>query len=123
MTRIIAHLPIVLTILLTVVGQLAMRYRMRDVVLPTDGVDRAKAMFWLMFDPLVMSCYVMALLASFAWMLAVNRFPLAYAYPFMSLNFVFVVGLSALFFHEPLNLQRVLGVALIVIGTLAAARA
>lgn len=45
-----------------------------------------------------------------------TKFPLSYAYPFMSLAFVLVMFLSAFFFNEPVTLAKTLGLALIVTG-------
>jgi drug/metabolite transporter (DMT)-like permease len=59
---------------------------------------------------------VSAFLASLAWMAAMTRFDLNYAYPFMSLAFVVVMGFSVLFLGEQLSAQRVAGTLLVVAG-------
>ncbi len=51
-----------------------------------------------------------------------TKFNLSPAYPFMSLNFVVVPFLSGWMLNEPLTLRKVLGTALIVLGTVVAAR-
>ena len=51
-----------------------------------------------------------------------TKFELSHAYPFMSLNFVVVLLLSGWFLNEPVTPQRILGVGLIVFGTMVAAR-
>jgi len=45
-----------------------------------------------------------------------TKFELSYAYPFMSLSFVFVLVLSGLFFHEAITLPKLFGVLLIMSG-------
>jgi multidrug transporter EmrE-like cation transporter len=45
-----------------------------------------------------------------------TKFELSYAYPFMSLAFVLVLFLSALFFKEAITLPKLLGLTLIVAG-------
>jgi uncharacterized membrane protein len=50
-----------------------------------------------------------------------TRFELSYAYPFTSLNFVLVLAMSVWLLDEQLNLYKVAGVALIVLGTVVAA--
>jgi len=47
-----------------------------------------------------------------------TKFQLNYAYPFMSLNFVFVFALSAFIFNEPISLPRIIGLGLIVLGVI-----
>ena len=46
-------------------------------------------------------------------MAAMTKFEISVAYPFMSLAFVLVLLLSALFFQEPITLGKVLGMILI----------
>ena len=56
-------------------------------------------------------------------MAALTEFELSFAYPFMSLAFVLVLGLSAVIFHEGLSVPKVVGMALIVTGLVVASRA
>jgi multidrug transporter EmrE-like cation transporter len=121
--RILDYFYIALTILLSVYGQLILKWRMREVgPMPADGFEQIKFLVLLVFDPAIFSSFVAAFLASLAWMAAMTRFDLSYAYPFTSLSFVAVLLLSAWLLSEPFTLQKALGVALIVIGTAVAAR-
>jgi multidrug transporter EmrE-like cation transporter len=49
-------------------------------------------------------------------MAAMTKFDLSYAYPFMSLNFVLVLMLSAFFFGEPITPSKLIGLFLIIGG-------
>jgi multidrug transporter EmrE-like cation transporter len=49
-------------------------------------------------------------------MAAMTKFPLSYAYPFMSLAFVLVMFLSAVFFKEPVTIPKSIGLGLIILG-------
>ena len=49
-------------------------------------------------------------------MAAMTKFEISHAYPFMSLNFVLVLLLSAVFFNETITLLKVAGLALIILG-------
>ena len=64
-----------------------------------------------------------AFLASLAWMAAMTRFELNYAYPFMSLAFIIVMFFSVLFLNESLTLQSILGTVMVVAGLIVLARA
>ncbi len=55
-------------------------------------------------------------------MAAMTKFDLSHAYPSMNLNFVVVLLLSDWLLSEPMTVQKTLGVGLIVIGTVLAAR-
>ncbi|MBI2841618.1 MAG: EamA family transporter [Acidobacteria bacterium] len=117
------YLYIAATVGLTVYGQLILKWRIRDFgPLPAGSFEKLKFLFWLLLDPAVFSGFAAAFLASLAWMAAMTKFELSHAYPFMSLNFVVVLLLSGWLLSEPLSWQKTLGVALIVIGTVVAAR-
>ena len=51
----------------------------------------------------ILSCFAGAFLAVLCWVVVMTRFDLSYAYPFISLTFVLVLGLSAMFFHESIT--------------------
>lgn len=112
-----------LTIAFTVYGQLVLKWRIRDFgPLPADAMEKIRFLVLLIFDPAIFSTFVAAFLASLAWMAAMTRLDLSYAYPFTSLSFVTVLVLSAWLLNEPLTWQKAVGVALIVIGTVVASR-
>lgn len=113
---------ILATIFFTVFGQLVLKWRLSAVALPEPFAPKIKALFFLLFDPYIFAGYMAAFFASLAWMAAIARFPLSQAYPFMSLNFLIVLLLSAWILSEPLSAQKLLGVLLIIGGTLIASR-
>ena len=119
------HVSIFLTILFTVYGQLIIKQQVATFTdIPTEGL-RFLPYFtkMILIKPLLLSGFVSAFLASLCWMSAVSRFDLSYAYPFMSLNFVLVVGLSVIFFGDTVNAYKVLGLCLICGGVVLIARA
>lgn len=69
-----------------------------------------------LFDPLIFSGFVSAFIASVFWMLAMTKFELTYAYPFMSLSpaLVFIVGILVL--GETFTIGKLLGLLIIIIG-------
>lgn len=109
------------TIALTVFGQVILKWRMDQLgPLPTGIGGGLRYLFSVLIDPVVLSSFGSAFLAGLAWMAALTRFELSYAYPFMSLSFVLVLVISVTFLGETLTLNKVLGVALIGIGTVVA---
>lgn len=123
MSRLLDYLYIVATIGFTVYGQLILKWRIAKFgPLPADLFEKLKFLISLLLDPAIFSGFAAAFLASLAWMAAMTKFELSHAYPFMSLNFVVVLLLSGWLLSEPVTLQRALGVGLIVLGTVVAAR-
>ncbi|MBJ7313315.1 EamA family transporter [Rugamonas sp. CCM 8940] len=117
------YLYIALTIALTVYGQIAIKMQVLQAgELPADGGGKLAFLLRLLLNPWIVSAFAAAFLASIAWMGAMTKFQLSHAYPFMSLNFVIVLALSAWLFHEPMSMTRLIGVTLICVGTVVAAQ-
>lgn len=122
MSRFIDYLYIFATICFTVYGQLILKWRITKLgPLPVDFFEKLKFLISLLLDPAIFSGFAAAFLASLAWMAAMTKFDLSHAYPFMSLNFVVVLLLSGWLLSEPVTLQKTIGLALIVLGTVVAA--
>jgi len=118
------HFYILLTLFFTIYGQLVLKWQMGHAgSLPQGGVDKIIFLLHQFLNPWIMSGFLSAFLASLAWMAAMTRFNLNYAYPFMSLAFILVMVFSVLFLKETLTLQRLLGTAIVVAGLIVIARA
>ncbi len=117
------YVYILLTVLLTAYGQLILKWRMNFLPQPPAPLpEKFWYLFKIIFDPYIFSGFFAAFLASLTWMAALARFELSFAYPFMSLAFVVVLGCGYLFLNESITLQKVIGMALIVIGLVIASR-
>lgn len=113
------YLYLLATIGLTVYGQLVLKWRIGAYgPLPTDWFEKLRFLLGLLLDPMILSGFAAAFLASLAWMAAMTKFELSHAYPFMSLNFVLVLLLSGWLMHEPVTALKLLGAGLIVVGTI-----
>jgi predicted lysophospholipase L1 biosynthesis ABC-type transport system permease subunit len=94
--RVIDYLYILATIAFTVYGQLILKWRITALgAMPADTWAKAKWLFLLIFDPAIISGLVAEFLATLAWMSAMTPFDLSQAYPYMSINYVIVLELSA----------------------------
>lgn len=117
------YLYIAATIVFTAYGQLIIKWRINNFgELPATISDKCWFMLKLLLDPAIMSGIAAAFFASIAWMVAMTKFELSYAYPFISLNFLIVILLSGWLFDEPLSSQKILGVVIVIIGTVVATR-
>lgn len=117
MNAVAAYIMVLLTVLLTVYGQFAIKWQvLASPAMPADLAGRIQHIFQLFLTPLVISAVLAAVLASACWMVAMTRLPLSHAYPMTALTFVLVVLGSGLVFAEPVTLPKLAGLALIVIG-------
>ena len=114
---------VLLTIVLTVYGQLIIKWQVSKAGgLPAGTGARVGFLLHLLLNPWILSGLAAALIAALSWMAAMTKLELSYAYPFMSLAFVLVLVLSALFLREPLTAYKIIGMALVVIGLIVSSR-
>ncbi|WP_382359914.1 EamA family transporter [Lentibacillus kimchii] len=105
------------TIVFTVYGQLVLKWQMDQAgALPAGLWDKLLFLLQQFLNPWIVSGFAAALLAALCWMAAMTKFNISYAYPFMSFSFVLVFLLSAFLFGDPITVQKVLGLALIIAG-------
>ena len=108
------------TILFTVYGQIVLKWRLSSlkIELPEGFFEKIIYLIKLIFDPYIFSGFVSAFIASMFWMGAMTKFEITKAYPFMSLapGLVFLVGI--LFLGEQFTWGKVIGLVLIIIGTI-----
>jgi multidrug transporter EmrE-like cation transporter len=120
---IVGYLYIALTVLLTVYGQLVLKWQVGLAGSgPEDFPAKLYFLIGLLGNPWIITGFVSAFAASLAWMGAMTKFELSHAYPFMSLNFVLVLLLAGLLFHEPVSTAKILGVGMIVLGVVVGSR-
>jgi multidrug transporter EmrE-like cation transporter len=112
-----SYLYIFITIILTVYGQIVIKWQAALAgTLPAGGGEKILFLLRLTLNPWVASGLAAAFLASLTWMAAMTKLPLSHAYPFMSFAFVLVMILSAFIFNEPLTWSKAIGMACIVAG-------
>lgn len=120
----LGHLLIALTLFFTVYGQLVLKWQMGQAgPMPAGGLAKLGFLLQQFLNPWIMTGFLAAFAASLAWMGAMTRFDLNYAYPFMSLAFVIVMLLGVAFLGETLNFAKVLGTLLVIGGLVVIARA
>jgi len=113
----VGYLYILGTIVFTLYGQIIIKWQVSNAgAFPEDTAGKIWFLLRLTLNPWVISSLVCAFLAFICWIVAMTKFDLSYAYPFMSLSFVFILVFSAILFHEPLTVPKVLGVILIMAG-------
>lgn len=119
----LGHLFIALTLLFTVYGQLVLRWQMAGAgPLPEGGADKLLFLARQFANPWILTGFASAFIASLAWMAAMTRFDLGYAYPFMSLAFILVMLFGVAFLGEALSLRKIVGTLLVMAGLIVIAR-
>ncbi|MEM9105066.1 MAG: EamA family transporter [Pseudomonadota bacterium] len=112
------YVYILITVVLSTYGQVVLKWQMSKVAaLPEGSLDKALFLTKLIFQPWIFSSFLAAFLASLAWMAALTKFELSFAYPFMSLSFVLVFLLGVTLLNETLTATKLIG-TLIIFGGL-----
>lgn len=118
-----SYLMIAATIVFTVAGQLLVKGGMTEVgSLPSRLDEAAGFMFHTLTNLKVVLGLTSAVVAAVCWTAAVSVSDISFAYPFMALAIVLVLALSGLVFKETVPLARWLGVAIVCVGLIVAAR-
>ena len=110
-------LPIIFVIISTVTSQLILKWRVDSIIKRSeDTSNQIQLILKNIFDPYILLCFSLAFVAAISWIFTLTRFNLSSAYPYMALNFLFVIILSSLFFGEVLSIRNIIAGILIIIG-------
>jgi len=107
------------TILFTIYGQIILKWRITKLSwnMPDGNLaEMVRAYLSLLFDPFILSGFFSAFLASICWTLAMTKYEITFAYPFMSLSPAIVFLLGILFLNETYTFGKVIGLLLIIGG-------
>lgn len=106
------------TLFFTVYGQIILKWRLSGlkVNLPDTLFNKFIYLIKLIFDPFIFSGFVSAFIASLFWMVAMTKFEITTAYPFMSLAPALVFIIGVMFLGEIFTIGKVIGLALIMLG-------
>ena len=119
MPKFLSHSYIFFTILFTIFSQLVMKWQVNKAgPLPIGIVEKVSFVLSLLLMPWVLLAMASTFLAGVSWMLAMTKFEISYAFPFMSLNYVLILLASFLFFGESFSLPKIVGSLIVVLGIL-----
>jgi multidrug transporter EmrE-like cation transporter len=106
------------TIIFTIYGQIILKWRLNKLgELPEDLLGKLAFLLSALLDLYIISGFASAFIASIFWMAAMTKFEITVAYPFMSLAPALVFLIGVLFLGEAFTWGKILGLILIVIGT------
>lgn len=108
-------LALSLALLLGIAGQLSLKWGVR-MGGKLEGLDMR--LLQTLFTPWVLLGLALYAISSLFWLISLSRADLSYVYPFVSLNFAFIVLFSHLLFGDPIGALRLLGVFLICLGVI-----
>lgn len=102
--------------LLVTYSQLIVKWR-SNLVEHTQVASFGTHLLRFLADPVILSAYMAALFASFAWLYVVTRLPLTVAFPaYIGVTFVMVLFGGWFFLAETLSATKIIAVILILAG-------
>ncbi len=113
------YLYIFVTLFFTVYGQIVLKWRINGLGWKpnTESVWLAVSNYLrFLFDPFIFSGFLSAFVASVFWMLAMTKFELTEAYPFMTLAPALVFLLGMFLLNETFTWGKVIGLCFIIVG-------
>lgn len=123
MARVIDHLYIIAMLAFTMYSQLIIRWQVGLAgPLPPDLAGKAWFVLHLLLSPWVMTALAAAFLSGIAWMMAMTKFEVSYAYPWVSLEFILMLVCGVLLFGESFSTGKLIGNLLIMVGIVIIAR-
>lgn len=112
-----SYVYVACTILFMAYAQVIIKWQVMGAgAFPAETGEKLWFLAGLLVNPWIVSALAASLLAALAWMAAMTKLDLSYAYPFTSLAFVLVALASVVVFHEPLTGPKIAGIALICLG-------
>jgi len=119
------YIYIIGTILFTVYGQIILKWRIINLgwtMIEGNILNKVICYLKLLFDPFILSGFISAFIASIFWTMAMTKFEITSAYPFMSISpaIIFILGIFIL--NETFTIGKILGLVLIIIGIIVTVR-
>lgn len=115
MTWLRSNAFLILYIVLTTASQLIMRWQV-SAATPTASGGRLDFVVSMLLTPWVWAAILCTFLAGVAWMLALTRFELTYAFPFTGVTFALILLAGAFMFGEHVGPARIAGTFLVLLG-------
>ena len=117
------YIYILITLAGTVAGQLILKHAMRGIgEIPSSLSSSMMFLAGAFLNPLIILSLFLAFVAALAWMAAVSKTELSFAYPFMSLAPALVLLFSSVLLKEAVPLLRWGGIVIIGIGVIIVSR-
>ena len=104
--------------LLVAYSQIVIKWRMLGAeAAEIQNLHLSARMLKYLSDPVIVSAYVAALLASFVWLYVITKLPLVVAFPvYIGVTFALVVIGGWFFLSESITLLRLVSILLILAG-------
>lgn len=118
------YIPLILAVVTTnAISQLLLKQGMNTIgKFQFDGGNLFKMLPVVALNPFVIGGLAVLVFSMGLHLMALSRVELSFAYPFLSVSYILVLFAGYYWFGETINASRMIGVALICLGTFFIAR-
>ena len=117
------YLYIVIMLISVAIGQIILKLGLsKNGEMPSQLFEGIIFILKALLNPLVILSLLLAFIGALAWIAAVSKVQLSFAYPFTSLGYVLVLILSSLILKEQIPTMRWIGIIIIGIGVFVVSR-
>ena len=106
------YLLLLLAMIISLAGELLFKQGIMNTELKMNAISIVKTVF----TPFIFFGFVLFGSGAIMWLFVLQRFPLSIAYPTLALNYVWMIIVSYYFFNEPITVNKIIGVFLIIAG-------
>ena len=115
--RIFDLLAVLVSVSLTVVGQILLKIGMLRVGRFSLNISTIVPQYArILLNPFIIAGIISFALSMLVWLYVLSRLELSVAYPFAALNYVLILFASYFLLKETITPVKIMGVAVIVIG-------
>ena len=112
-----AHLFALASPLLAAASQLIIKWQVLLAgPLPESLAGKLQFVVLFLFRPWVILALAATFFSGIAWIIAMTRLELSYAYPYLALPFIVVPLAAAWLFHEQIQINQIIGTIIILTG-------
>lgn len=123
MSKIIANITLIVSILFGIAGQLLLKKSTLGGRVSIDQTNLVQSFIQIIINPYLISWFICGGISAALWIFVVSKFDLSFAFPVsMTLSYVLILVLSWWIFNESMNLTRWIAVALMCGGVILAYR-
>ena len=124
MQFVINHIYIFMTVIFAVCSQLVIKWKMSTFSFSSHEtiIDKFYFAVSMLINPYIILSLVFTLFSGLSWMIAMTKFDISYAYPYVSLGFLLIFIFSVLLFNEPFSWNKFVGALIIVLGIIVSSK-
>jgi drug/metabolite transporter (DMT)-like permease len=116
------NIVIILSVLFSSTSQLLLKKGVETISVPENSSDIIIFLFDVITNWYLVSGILFQIIALLIWLYVLKFVEVSYAYPFISLGFIFVLLSGYLIFGETLNFNKIIGILIIGFGIVILAR-